>query len=146
MKATVLYRIASVLLVVAAAGNTYGALNGLYTASRPLVSIQLGHTGLSFAQIVLGLDLFCSLCVLFGAYLAWHLGWLARTTPRAIGALGWGLFGYQLVGVYVSWIALSGFVKILFLILAFCLGWAAWLSTPRRQQRIQNGGTLESPA
>ena len=82
--------------------------------------------------VVLALGVFSSLCVLFGAYLAWHLGALARTTPQAIGALGWALFAYQLLGVYVSFNELSGLVRILAVVLAICTGWAAWLSRGAR--------------
>jgi hypothetical protein len=76
-----------------------------------------------------GLD--CSvLCVLLlGAYLAWHLGAMARTTPQSIGALGWVLFAYQLVGVCISFMCLSGPVRMIAIGLAVCMGWAAWLST-----------------
>lgn len=72
--------------------------------------------------------------MLFGAYLAWHLGTLARTTPQAIGALGWVLFAYQLVGFYISLIFLSGFVRILSVVIAICIGWAAWLTTGTRSK------------
>src|SRR5215472_6180213 len=42
----------------------------------------------------MGCLVFCSFCVLFAAYLAWHLGALARTMPQAIGAVGWILLAY----------------------------------------------------
>lgn len=130
MNATVLYRIGSVLLFVAAAGNTYGLLVFRHVVEpMPPVRFPWGHAGFSYAQVVLGQEVFCSLCVLFGAYLAWHLGTLARTTPRAIGGLGWLLFAYQLVGFYTSLIFLSGFVRILSAVIAICIGWASWLAT-----------------
>lgn len=136
MKATVLYRIASILLFVAAVGNTYGLLRFWQVAGAMApVHFPVGHTGFSYAQVVFGLGLFCSLCVLFGTYLAWHLGALARTTPQAIGGLGWVLFAYQLGGVYISCIFLSGFVRILSAGIAICIGWATWLSTRSRQER-----------
>src|SRR5271155_1357145 len=95
VKATTLFRIASVLLFVAAAGNTYGLLNFWHAARAiPPVRFPWGHAGFSWAQVVLGMEVFCSLCVLFGAYLAWHLGGLARTMPQAIGAVAWVLFVY----------------------------------------------------
>ena len=130
MKATALYKTASVLLVLAAAGNTYGLVR-LWQVAGAMNSVRfpLGHTNLSYAQVVLGLELFCSLCVLFAAYLAWHLGDLVRNAPQAIGALGWLLFAYQLVGVYMSLTFFAGPVLILSTVLAICLGWAAWLST-----------------
>jgi hypothetical protein len=137
MKATVLYRVASVLLFLAAAGNTYGVLRFWQVAgSMNAVRFPVGHSGFSYAQVVLGSWVFCSLCVLFGAYLAWHLGALARTTPQAIGALGWLLFAYQLVGVYISWIFLSGFARILAAAIAICIGWATGLSTGARRASV----------
>ncbi len=130
VKATRLYRIAGGLLFVAAAGNTYGLLSfwRVAGAMNP-VRFPVGHTGFSYAQVVLGLELFCSFCVLLAAYLSWHLGTLARTIPHAIGALGWVLFVYQVAGVYISWILLSGVVRILSAVIAICIGWATWLST-----------------
>jgi hypothetical protein len=128
MKATVLYRIASVLLFLA------GAANGFFVSrfrqlSEPMAGMQLpvGHSGFSFAQLVIALELFCSLCVLFAAYLAWYLGGLAQTTPKAIGALGWVLFAFQMVGLYISWIFFSGFVQVLSAAIAICTAWATWL-------------------
>jgi hypothetical protein len=130
MKATKLYRIASVLLLLVAAGNTYGLLNFWHVAaSMPPVRFPIGHAGFSYAQVVLGYQVFCSMCVLFAAYLAWHLAALARTTPRAIGALGWVLFAYQILGVYISWIFFSGPVLLLAAVIAVCVGWATWLVT-----------------
>jgi hypothetical protein len=129
MKATKLYRTASGLLFLWAAGNTYGLLMFWHAAgSMNPVRFPVGHSGFSYAQVVLGYEVFCSFCVLFAAYLAWHLGALARTTPHAIGALGWVLFAYQLVGVYISWIFLSGIVLVLSAGIAICTGWATWLT------------------
>ena len=137
MKATVLYRIASVLLLVAAAGNTYSLLFFWHIAGRMSpVYVPVGHSRFSYAQTVLGLGMFCSLCVLFGAYLAWHMGSIARKTPQAIGALGWVLFAYQVVGVFVSFNVLSGPVRILAVCIAICIGWAAWLSTSARKVQV----------
>jgi hypothetical protein len=140
MKATLLYRIASILLVVIAAGNTYSLLRFWQVVrSMDPISFPLGHTGITYTQVVVTLELFCSLCVLFGAYLAWHLGGVARTTPKAIGALGWILFAYQLAAVYTSFICLSGPVRILAAAIAVCTGWANWLTTTHRQGQQQQG-------
>ena len=134
MKATRLYRIASVLLFVVAVGNTYGLLNFWHVAApMPPVRFPIGHADFSYAQVVLGYQVFCSMCVLFAAYLAWHLADLARTTPRAIGALGWVLFAYQILGVCISRIFFAGTVLLLAVAIAFCVGWATWLVTAHRQ-------------
>lgn len=133
MKAAALYRTASILLVVAAAGNTYGVVR-FWQAGGAMNSMPLPEDHrVSYGPVLLVLGIFCSLCVLFAAYLAWHLGTLARTNPQAIGALGWVLFAYQLLGVYVSFKELSGLVRILSVALAICTGWAAWLSRGARK-------------
>jgi len=132
MNATALYRTASTFLVVAAAGNTYGIVR-FWQAGGALNTVPLPEDHrVSYGPLVLALGVFCSLCVVFAAYLAWHLGTLARTTPHAIGALGWALFAYQLLGVYVSFNELSGLVRILSVALAICTGWAAWLTRGAR--------------
>jgi hypothetical protein len=129
MKATVFYRIVSGLLVVVAAGNTFGLVRFWQAVgSVSPVRFPWGHSGFSWGQVVLGMEVFCSLCVLFGAYVAWHLGGLARRSPEAIGAMGWMLFAYQLLGIYISLIFLSGFVRVLAICIAICAGYAAWLS------------------
>jgi hypothetical protein len=139
MKAIVLYRIASILLILVAAGNTYSLLRFWQVAgSMNPVLFPLGHTGITYFQVVVTLELFCSLGVLFGAYLAWHLGGLARAIPRAIGTLGWGLFAYELVGVYISFMFLAGPARILAVGIAVCTGCANWLTTTHRQDQQQN--------
>src|ERR1700719_3589137 len=130
MKANTLYRTASALLFRWAAGNTYGIFNFWHVAGTMApVHFPSGHSDFSYAQVVLGHQVFCSLCVLFAAYLAWHLGNLVRRTPQAIGAVGWVLFAYLLIGVYISWIFFSGFVLLLSAGIAICVGSASGLAT-----------------
>lgn len=140
MKASRLYRIASVLIFLAAIGNTYALLNFWRVAApMPPVRFPIGHADVSYAQVVLGYQVFCSMCILFAAYLAWHLAALARTTPRAIGALGWILFAYQLLGVCISRIFFSGVVLLLAAVTAVCIGLATWLVSAHRQtQQVQS--------
>jgi hypothetical protein len=129
MRLTALYRIAGVLLIVCAALNAYGLSRFWRVAgSMNPVSFPVGHRPLTYAQVVLGLGLFWSVCFLFGAYLAWHLGTLARKTPQATGALGWGLFAYEVVGIVISWIALAGLAHVVLIATVLCIGWATWLS------------------
>lgn len=138
MKASALYRTAGILLLLAAAGNTYGVVR-FWLAGGALNSVPLPEDHrVSYGPVVLVLGVFCSLCVVFAAYLAWHLGTLARTTPQAIGGLGWALFASQLLGVYVSFKELSGLVRILSVALAICTGWAAWLGSGRSTARPPN--------
>ena len=126
MKTTVLYKIACVLLVLFAAGNTYGVLRFRLAAGMNNVRVPVGHSDFTYGQFILGFGLFCSLYFLFSAYLAWHLGGLTRTNPQAIGALGWVLFAVQLVSVLMSKIYLAGVPIVLSTLIALCTGWAAW--------------------
>jgi hypothetical protein len=135
MKATLLYRIAGILLIAIAAGNTYFGVLRFWQVARSMNPLYypLGHTHITYLQVVVGLQISCSMCILFGAYLAWHLGDLARTDPTAIGALGWILFAYELAGVVLSFNFFAGPVRILAVSVAVCTGSASWLSTVRRK-------------
>jgi hypothetical protein len=95
MRATILYRLASVFLIVFAAANTLWLVYFWRTAAANAPHFPFGHSDLTYVQVVLALEVFCSLCILFGAYLSWHLGSLARRIPQAIGALGWALLAFQ---------------------------------------------------
>lgn len=126
MKTTVLYRISCVLLVLFAAGNTYGVLRSRMAAGMNTLPFPGGHAEFTYAQIVLGFGLFCSVYFLFSAYLASHLGGLARTNPQAIGTLSWVFFAVQLASLLMSKIYLAGVPFILSALIAICTGWAAW--------------------
>lgn len=120
MTATVLYRLASVLLIVFVAANTIWLVYFWHTAAANAPHFPFGHSDLTYAQVVLALEVFGSLCILFGAYLSWHLGALARRMPQAIGALGWALLAFQAVGALVCLFYLSGFAFLVAALIAVC--------------------------
>ena len=128
MKATTLYRVASLLLIVTVAANT-AWLVFFWHAGGPTNSAHFpfGHRPLTYAQVILALNVFCSLCVLFGAFLSWHLGALALTAPQFVGTLGWGLVAYQTVGAFVALYYLSGFAFLITAAVAICTAWATSL-------------------
>ena len=127
MTATVLYRFASVLLIVFVGANTAWLVYFWHTAAATAPHFPFGHSDLTYVQVVLALEIFCSSCVLFGAYLSWHLGSLARRIPQAIGALGWSLLAFQAVGALVSLFYLSGFAFLVAAMIAICTAWATSL-------------------
>ena len=134
-KAAILYRIASVILILFAIGHTVGFLRfkapsvegqGVWDSMRS-VHFPLSGNNRSYAEFYVGFGLFATLYLLFAAYLAWYLGGLARSNPQAIGALGWMFFAVQIVCLILSWkyflpppVVLSGLA-------AICIGWASWL-------------------
>ena len=135
MTASLLYRIAAFVLVLFAAGNTLGFLK--FKAPTPegvavqqaMDSVRFSMDGKSFTygDFYRGLGLFCTAYLLFNAFLAWHLGAMTRSTPQAIGALGWVFFGLQVVGIAISWKYLVLPPIIFSAVLAILTGWAAWL-------------------
>lgn len=134
-KATLLYRIASVLLILFAVGHTFGfmkfqaptAEGRAVWESMNNVHFQVGRTDATYARFYLGFGLFATLYLLFAAFLAWHLGTLARSTPQAIGALGWVFLAVQLVSLVLSWIYFLPPPVVLSGLVAICVGWASWL-------------------
>jgi hypothetical protein len=135
MTATLLYRIASVLLLLFAAGHTVGFLKfkpptaeGLAVRdSMDNVPLQSGSGKPTYGGFYRGFGLFCTLYLIFAAYLAWHLGSMAQTAPQVIGQLGWAFFALHVVSIVLSWIYFLPPPVILSALVAICTGWAAWL-------------------
>jgi hypothetical protein len=66
--------------------------------------------------------------LLFSAFLAWHLGNVARTNPQAIGALGWAFFAVQVAILVLSSIYFFTAPIVFSGLVAACAGAAAWLA------------------
>ena len=139
MKATVLYRIASIVLILFAAGHTFGFLSfkpptaeglAVYEAMNK-VSFQVNGATFSYGGFYRGFGLSASVNLVFSAFVAWYLGELSRKMPQAIGALGWMFFAVQLAGVALSLMYFSAIPALFSAALAICLGWAAWLVRAR---------------
>ena len=135
MKATVLFRIASGLLVLFAVGHTLGFLNFKPPSPEGLavreamnnVHFQVRNASFSYGGFYRGFGLFVTAYLLFSAFLAWYLSGLASTNPQAIGALGWAFFALQLASLGLSWVYFFAAPTVLSALVALCVGWAAWL-------------------
>jgi hypothetical protein len=136
MTATLLYRICAFILILFAVGHTLGFLT--FKAPTPEgVAVQqamdntrfsIGAKTLTYGDFYRGFGLFCTAYLLFAAFLAWHLGTMARSNPQAIGALGWVFFALQLVGIALSWRYFVLPPTIFSAVLAILTGWAVWLA------------------
>ena len=101
---------AAVLFVFFALGHTYGFLSLRVPSAEGRavfdgmnnVHFTIRGTSYSYGNFYRGFGLSCTVSMLFSAFLAWHLGELARTVPQAIGALGWVFFVVQLAGLVLS--------------------------------------------
>ncbi len=135
MNATLLFRIASVLLLLFALGHTVGFLKFVPPTSEGIavrdsmnrVHFQVRGRDYSYGGFYRGFGLFNSVFLLFVALLAWHLGTLAAVDAHAIGPLSWALCLLMLVTLVLCW-AYFNFVAVTFsAVLVVCLAWASWL-------------------
>jgi hypothetical protein len=134
MNATLLYRIAAVVLILFAAGHTFGVLrfkpptNEAQAVRNVMDSVRFTVRGadVSFGDFYTGFGLAVSVYLLFTAFLSWHLGNLARAHPAALGALGWAFVALQAAIVVISWRYFSLAPALLAAVVTLCLAAATW--------------------
>ncbi len=142
-----LYRVAAVVLLLFAAGHTFGFLHfkpptpEAEAVHNAMISVHfpVGRSQFSYEGFYIGFGLFVTAYLLFSAFLAWHLGGLARANPRVIGALGWAFVGVQVVSLVLSAIYFSVVPAAFSAFVAICLGWAAWVAMPPRENTGVSG-------
>jgi len=128
-----LYRISAVLLVLFAAGHTFGfikfkaptAEGQALRASMDSVKMEVEGKTYTYGGFYQGFGLMLTAYLLFLAVLAWHMGTLAGANQQAIGMLGWAFVVVLLVTLGLS---LKYFVPppaILSGVLTVLLAWAA---------------------
>jgi hypothetical protein len=136
MAATWLYRIAAIVFVLFALGHTYGFLSlrppsdegrAVYNAMNSVQFVVNGRS-YTYGNFYRGFGLSCTVSLIFSAFLSWYLGELARSTPAAIGALGWVFFVVQLASVVLSFLYFGPPPMVLSALVAILLGSAAWLA------------------
>lgn len=132
MTPKLLYRIAAVLLIFFAAGHTYGFLKfkppspaALAVRDAMATPFQVAGSTFSYQGFYVGFGLFVTVYLLFSAYLAWHLSWLATAAPASIGFLGWIFAAVQAASFVLSCIYFSIPPATFSGILTICLVWAA---------------------
>ncbi len=98
MKASILYRIASVLLLLFAAGHTFGFRQvdpkwGVDSLISSMRSIHFDITGSSrtYWDFFVGFGLLFSVFLIFTAVLAWQLGGLPDRTLTLMRGTAWAL-------------------------------------------------------
>jgi hypothetical protein len=134
MSATTWFRTASLLLVLFTVGHTLGFLHfvpstpegkAVHDAMQNVVFAAQGSMR-TYGDFYVGFGLNVSVYLAFSAFLAWHLGQLARSQPAAIGTLGWVLCAAQFAGLVLAlryfFIAPAVFSALVVL----CLALASW--------------------
>jgi hypothetical protein len=133
MSATVLYRIAAIVLILFAAGHTAGFLTFKPPSAEGIsvrdamnnVHFSVGGKPYTYGGFYKGFGLTITVYLLFSALLAWHLGGLAATHPEAIGILGWAFFGLQIASLVLAWMYFFPVPAVFAGVVALCTGWAA---------------------
>jgi hypothetical protein len=108
--ATVWFRMSAVMLLLFAAGHTFGFLSFKPPTEQGLavreamtnVHFEVGGKIFSYGGFYRGFGLSATLSMLFEAFLCWVLGGLARRNPREVRAIGWALVVQQIVGMVLS--------------------------------------------
>lgn len=135
MKASILYRTASVLLLLFAAGHTLGFRTGdpkwgVDWLIRSMRSIHFDAMGSSrtYWDFYVGFGLFVSVFLVFAAVLAWQLGGLPAKTLALMRGPAWALvicFGAVTILSFRYFFIVPIVSSIL---IWLCLTAAAWLS------------------
>jgi hypothetical protein len=138
MKASWLYRIASVLLVLFAAGHTLGFRqnNPQWGADAVLAlmrSVHFDAQGFSrtYWDFFSAFGYFFSVFLLFAAVLAWLLGGLPAETLARVRSIGWAL-AISFVAVTALSFRFAFTIPVVFsTLVTVCLIAAAWLSAKK---------------
>jgi hypothetical protein len=144
MKASVLYRIAAVLLLLFDAGHTSG-----FPWSDPKWAVDLGSMQSTHFYIVgfsrtywdfyVGFGLFVSVLLLLAVILAWQLGGLPPESLALMRGTAWG-FALCFAGVtFLSWKYFFTIPIVFSMVTTLCLIVAAWLSGKRASMPRDSG-------
>ena len=134
MKPTLLYRIAAVLYVLLAAAHTVG-FQRLVPPTAEGVAVRdamfnthftLHGATFSYGGFYNGFGFSVSIYMLFAAFLAWHLGTLAKRDPAAIGGLGIAFCAMQVAQLVVCVVYFFTAPIVFESVIALVLALAAW--------------------
>jgi hypothetical protein len=109
MRTTLFYRIAAILLLLFAAGHTFGLLSFLPASAEGRAVVHAMDTPLSedgarfsYAGFYRGFGLYGGMALLLMAVWSWWLGSLSRIMPRATIVPGSALLLFQLGGLVLA--------------------------------------------
>jgi hypothetical protein len=133
MKVSLLYRIASILLILFALGHTLGFRRidprwGVDSIIGALRSTHFDVQGLNrtYWDFYTGFGLFVTVLLLFAAVLAWQLGSLPKESLSTMPIVTWGLAACFVAVTFLSWRYFFIVPIILSAIVTICLIFAAW--------------------
>ena len=136
MKASILYRVAAVCLLLFAVGHTVGfrqsdpqwGVDALLTSMRSIHFDVQGFTR-TYWDFFVGFGLFVTVFLLLASVIAWQLGSLPAETLGQVRGIAWALaIGCAAVAV-LSWRYFFVVPIVFSMVITVCLISAAWLSS-----------------
>ena len=134
LKASVIYRISSILLVLFALGHTLGFRKvkpqwGVDSLVSAMKSTHFDVNGLSrsYWDFYVGFGLFVSAFILFAAVIAWQFGGLSQDSLAPLRGSRWAFAICFVVVTYLCWRYIFIVPVIFSLTITLCLTAAAWL-------------------
>ena len=145
MKATILFRITAALFLLFAAGHTFGFLSFKPQTQEALAvrdamnNVHFEEEGkiFSYGGWYRGFGLSATASMIFEAFLAWHLGSMARRGAHDVKTIGWALFVWQLPGLVLAWIYFGIEPMILSALVTILIGIATALTTTKAATEVR---------
>jgi hypothetical protein len=135
MKASILYRIASVLLILFAIGHTLGFRRvdprwGVDSVINQLRSTHFNVQGFSrtYWDFFTGFGLFVTILLLFAAIVSWQMGGLPSETLSSMSLITWGLAICFAIVTFLSYQYFFIVPVIFSALVTICLLLAAWVA------------------
>jgi len=139
MKASLLYRISSILLLLFAAGHTFGFRQidpnwGVDSLVQSMKTIHFNANGSerTYWDFFVGFGLFVTVLLVFASIIAWQLGSLPPATLAALRISAWGFVACFVVVTYLSWRYFFIIPVVFSIAISLCLAAAAWVSGRQR--------------
>jgi hypothetical protein len=135
MKASLLYRIASVLLILFALGHTLGfrrvdprwGVDSIIGALRS-THFDVGGLNRTYWDFYTGFGLFVTVLLVFVAVLSWQLGGLPKESLLAMPIVTWGLAACFILVTFLSWKYFFMVPLIFSGVITICFVFAAWIA------------------
>jgi len=135
VKASLLYRISSILLLLFAAGHTLGfrqvdpawGVDGLVQSMKS-IHFNVNGSDRTYWDFFSGFGLFVTVLMVFASVIAWQFGGLPSGTLAGMRVSRWGFVVCFAVVAYLSWRYFFSVPVVFSIAVLVCLAAAAWVS------------------
>jgi hypothetical protein len=130
MKATLWFRIAAIVMLLFGVLHTIGFLSLRPPSAEGMavwnsmngVTFTINGGAYSYGHFYRAFGLSLTAAQLFGAWVAWTLGSMAKRGDGGVRAIAWGLIVWQIAGIAIAAIYVSAKPAALSAVTAICVG------------------------